>query len=195
MIKKIGIDLDNTIINYENSFRVFLKKYKVKKKGINKIQIKKFNFKKINIKNWTQAQEEIYGNYIGYAKKFLFYNLFEKFALNKGFKLYIISHKTKYSQFSKKYNLHKSSKKWIKKNINFKEYKIFFLNTMSKKIAKIKKINPDYYIDDLAKILKDKRMPKNTIKIHFSQKNQKNLINLKTWKEIKRFISKNENIK
>ena len=86
-------------------------------------------------------------------------------------------------------------KKWIKKNINFKKYKIFFLNTMSKKIAKIRKIYPDYYIDDLAKILKDKRMPKNTIKIHFSQKNQKNLINLETWKEIKKFISKNENIK
>jgi len=60
MIKKIGIDLDNTIINYENSFRVFLKKNKIKKKRINKIQIKKFNFKNIKIKNWTQAQEEIY---------------------------------------------------------------------------------------------------------------------------------------
>ena len=37
--KKIGIDLDNTIINYNNAFTKFLKKKKINLKEINKIKI------------------------------------------------------------------------------------------------------------------------------------------------------------
>ena len=112
---KIGIDLDNTIINYHNSFRKYLKERGIFLKKINKEKVKFTANNSSKIKNWTEAQEEIYGKYIVFAKLFKFFKEFEKFALNRNIKLYIVSHKTKYSQFSQKYNLHAQSNKWIKK--------------------------------------------------------------------------------
>jgi len=37
---KIGIDLDNTIINYQNSFKKYLREKKIHLKKINKKKIK-----------------------------------------------------------------------------------------------------------------------------------------------------------
>jgi hypothetical protein len=107
MIKKIGIDLDNTIINYNNAFTKFLKKKKIYLKEINRDKIKKISNENPKIINWTYAQEEIYGKYIKYAKLFSYYKNFEKFAIKNKFKLYIISHKTHLSEYSKKYYLSK----------------------------------------------------------------------------------------
>ena len=79
---------------------------------------------------------EIYGKYIVFAKLFKFFEEFEKFALNKNMKLYIVSHKTKYSQFSKKYNLHTQSNKWIKKILLKINIKYFMLIQLMKKLNK-----------------------------------------------------------
>ena len=78
---KIGIDLDNTIINYQNSFNKFLNSKNILVKKINKKKIKLISNNNSKIKNWTQAQEEIYGEYIVFAKPFKYYKKFEKFAL------------------------------------------------------------------------------------------------------------------
>ena len=189
---KIGIDLDNTIINYQNSFKKYLKEKKILLKQINKIKIKYIANNNSKIRNWTAAQEEIYGYYINFAKPFEYYKEFEKFALKNRLKLYIISHKTKYSQFSKKYNLHSMSNKWIKKNILRKKYRVFYVNTIDEKVKKIIEIKPDYFIDDLIKIFKNKNFPKKVKKIYFSKKKDKKIFTLSNWKKIKNYISQNE---
>ncbi len=189
---KIGIDLDNTIINYQNSFKKYLKEKKILLKQINKIKIKYIANNNSKIRNWTAAQEEIYGYYINFAKPFEYYKEFEKFALKNRLKLYIISHKTKYSQFSKKYNLHSMSNKWIKKNIFRKKYRVFYVNTIDEKVKKIIEIKPDYFIDDLIKIFKNKNFPKKVKKIYFSKKKDKKIFTLSNWKKIKNYISQNE---
>jgi hypothetical protein len=196
MIKKrIGIDLDNTIINYNNSFIQYLKEKKIYLKRIDKDKIKKISNDNPKIINWTHVQEKIYGKYIKYAKPFSYYKKFEKFALKNNFKLFIISHKTKYSEYSKRFNLHEKSKEWLKKNIKIDNYKIFFHNNINDKIKRISSLKLDYYIDDLDKIFKKKNYPKKTKKIFFSNKKLDNTFNLKNWKEILTFIKKNENIK
>ena len=133
---KIGIDLDNTIINYHNSFKKYLRERRILLKNINKEKVKFIANNNSKIKNWTEAQEEIYGKYIVFAKLFKFFEEFEKFALNKNMKLYIVSHKTKYSQFSKKYNLHTQSNKWIKKILLKINIKYFMLIQLMKKLNK-----------------------------------------------------------
>lgn len=192
---KIGIDLDNTIINYQNSFKKILKKKKIYLKSVNKNKVKFLANNNLKFKNWTQAQEEIYGYYISWAKPFKHFKNFEKFAINNKIKLYIISHKTKYSQYTKKYNLHHQSNKWIKKNICSKFYQIFYVNTLNKKIKKIKEIKPDYFIDDLVEIFKDKNFPKKIKKIYFSETKDNKIMTLNSWKKIKNFIVHNENFK
>ena len=141
MTLKIGIDLDNTIINYERSFQKLIKIRKIKSNWKSKNQMKeKINNSKSKY-NWTAAQEEIYGLFINFAKPYKYFLEFEKFAVKNKFELFIISHKTKYSEFSGKYNLREMSNKWLKKNVKINKYKIFYTNTINQKIETIKKLN------------------------------------------------------
>jgi len=189
---KIGIDLDNTIINYQNSFKKYLRDKKIYLKKINKDKIKYIANNNSKIENWTQTQEEIYGKYIIFAKPFIYFKEFEKFAIKNRIKLFIVSHKTKFSQFSKKYNLHKQSSKWIENNILKKKYKIFYVKTINEKVKKISKINPDYFIDDLIEIFNNKNFPRKVKKIHFSNKNHGKILTFSNWNKIKTFINQNE---
>jgi hypothetical protein len=192
---KIGIDLDNTIINYQNSFKKFLKEKNINFKLISKKKIKNISNNNSKIKNWTQAQEEIYGKYIVFAKPFKYFKNFEKFALKNKIKLFIVSHKTKFSQFSKKYNLHTQSNKWLKNNISKEIYKIYYVKTVSQKIKKITNLNPDYFIDDLIEIFNHKNFPKKVKKIHFSKIKVNNFNTFSNWDKIKKYIHKNETFK
>jgi len=192
---KVGIDLDNTIINYENSFKKYLEDKQIYFKKINKKKIKLVAKHNSKIKNWTEAQEEIYGHYITYAKLYKNFSKFEKFALKNKIKLYIISHKTKYSQFSKKYNLHLGSNKWLKENIIKDRYQIFYVNTINEKVRKIAKIKPDYFIDDLIEIFNNKNFPKKVKKILFSKIKNDKVVTFSNWNKIKNYINKNEAFK
>lgn len=190
---RIGIDLDNTIINYENSFKKYLKYQKLPIKKISKKKIKELLIKK-NFR-WNNAQEEIYGFFIKFARPYKYFKDFEKFAINKKIKLFIVSHKTIYSEFSKKYNLRVESNKWLRKNINIENYKIIYTTSISKKIEKINSLKLDYFIDDLIVILKKKKLSKKLKKIYFSNSKYDNVICLNNWKKITQYFKKNEFIK
>ena len=192
---KVGIDLDNTIINYEHSFKKYLKENKIFLNKVDKSRFKYIANNSSKFINWTAVQEEIYGYYIFYAKPFKYFKEFEKFASKNKIKLFIVSHKTKYSQFSKKYNLRLAANKWIKKNINTKMYKIFYVNTINEKIMIIKKNKLDYFIDDLIEIFLKKNFPSKTNKIFFSNHKTLTILSIKTWKGIKNEIKKTENYK
>ncbi len=75
------------------------------------------------------------------------------------------------------------------------KYKIFYTNTINQKIEIIKKIKPKYYIDDLIKILRNKKIPKKTQRIFFSRKLDSEILTLSDWKKIKNYIAINENLK
>ena len=100
----IGIDLDNTIINYNNIYKSLLdKKYSNSK--INYKNILKKKLQSISLNEWTNIQGKIYGKYISKAKinnGFInFLNFIKK--NKKDIEIVIISHKTKYPIIGKKY--------------------------------------------------------------------------------------------
>ena len=63
----IGIDLDNTIINYENVYKSLLSKKNRKTNEDYKIILKK-KLQSVHPNKWTTAQGEIYGKYIEKAE-------------------------------------------------------------------------------------------------------------------------------
>ena len=61
----IGIDFDNTIIDYSNLFEIVAKKKKYKlNSNLNKASLKKFLIKNKKENEWTIIQGEVYGKYI-----------------------------------------------------------------------------------------------------------------------------------
>ena len=170
----IGIDLDNTIINYKKSFLEILKSKNINSKNLNKKEVKKIIEKKSK-REWTIIQGEIYGKKIFKAEIFKNFNKFLDFAISKNFEIVIISHKTKYPIIGPKINLHDQAIKFLKKRIKKKNYfvhkkNLFFFEKIEKKIEKINKLDCDYFIDDLRKVLFDKKFPHFTERILFNNK-------------------------
>lgn len=170
----VGIDLDNTIISYNNSFLRLAKKYNLSKtRSLNKNIIKKNIIKKFGMSEWTRCQGEIYGKeiLINNSHKDVKKNLI---FLKKKFNIFLISHRSKYPYLGKKINLHERAIQWLNKkkflgeNEIFTKKKVFFETSLQKKIERINKLNCKIFIDDLSLVLK--KLPRSTSKIHFSNK-------------------------
>ncbi len=86
------------------------------------------------------------------------------------------------------------AKKFLDKKIGSKYFKInknlFFENTKEKKIARIKNQECDFFIDDLEKVLSDKKFPNDTEGLFFNEKRNKNFKNFSNWNELIIFFKK-----
>lgn len=200
-MKVIGIDFDNTIINYDKIFYYLA----LKKKLINKnILIEKEAIKNDLIKNnlyneWVSLQGEVYSKYVLKGKINNFFIPVIKKLLKK-YELHIISHKTKYPVIGEKINLRFKALEWIEKNIiqkvNFKKNNIHFASTQVSKIQIIKAKKCNIFIDDLEDVLINTKFPKNCKKILFNDqiKQDKNEIYLASnWNKIYKIITELDN--
>jgi hypothetical protein len=169
---KIGIDLDNTIVIYDDLIRSLVNSLGVPSELISKQDIA--NYLRINsLENkWTEIQGLIYGSLMYKAK--IASNLFDTFLklIDKDIEIVIISHRTKYSQYDGSYDLHKSAISCLNENIflRLKEKKIhvYFGETIDEKISIIKNEKVNFFIDDLEKILFHKDFPMFTKRILFT---------------------------
>jgi len=190
---KIGIDLDNTIIDYSNSLKKLLQeeyKIELKNETIHKSLIKKQIIENYSDREWTKAQGLLYSKYLDYANPYPgCLDALKKLSIN-GSELYIISHKTKYPFIGGKTNLILLAKEWITKNlvhengINlFEDANILFNKTINKKIESIISHDLDIFIDDLEVILK--LLPSSVNKIWFtSEIMPSKFIKCSNWEEI-----------
>lgn len=191
MVIKIGIDFDNTIVNYEDSFHQEAIKRKIFRKN-HKKKNSKSNLKNKLIlgkkeEEWTSIQGIVYGKKMFRAKPYKnSVKFINKYSNNKNFELFIVSHKTLHPIIGEKINLHKISKDWMLKNKIFKNKKnewikkhVFFLKTKEEKIKKIIELECDYFIDDLMEILK--KLPKKIKAIHFDPYKKSTKPSLNSW--------------
>ena len=180
----LGIDLDNTIIDYNNAFKEaalrnnFVDECWVNKHNNNhdlnffKESLKNYLLNKPNGKNkWELMQGKVYGEYIKFAN--LFPGVKNFFILSKEINtIYVISHKTIFGHKTK-INIRKAAINFLKKKeiigvkTGISEKDIFFCDNQDQKVNTIKEKKCDFFIDDLEKILLDKNFPTNTKKIFF----------------------------
>ena len=199
----IGFDFDNTIIDYSNSFKILAKKKKYNKinSNLDKNSLKDFLIKNKKQNEWTIIQGEVYGKYITRAELYKGFIKLFRYLLKKNIKIFIVSHKTKYPYLGKKINLRKEAKKWIQKNIiyknkifNFSMKNVYFENSIEKKINRIVKLKCNIFIDDLPQILN--LLPKNIIKFLFNpnakKKIKENYKTIESWAKFYDLIKKYE---
>lgn len=162
MRRTLGIDLDNTIIDYSPAFfEIARVEYpQIHFGGLDKNQFKDELTKFLGEAEWTSCQSRLYGDYIQWAKP---HNGFHD-VLKKIYKLdwdvKIISHKSHYSISDNSINLRKPALDWITENVSNlfptefnPEHDVLFANSVTDKIRLIVETECDVFIDDLQDIL------------------------------------------
>tara|TARA_B100000242_G_C43031320_1_gene480504 strand:- start:348 stop:944 length:597 start_codon:yes stop_codon:yes gene_type:complete len=195
----LGIDFDNTIINYENVFRFLAKKKKLIPVNYNKDKnsIRNYLRRKKREDEWTILQGEVYGKGIMEAEIFEGFKETILLLSKENIKIKIISHKTKYPYLGEKIDLRVAAKKWMEVNIfrnlslpNISKRDVFFENSIEDKINKIIELRCDIFVDDLPEILD--LLPDNIKKVLFTKKINKKYSSkfkiLNNWKNFHKLI-------
>ena len=136
----IGLDLDNTIVSYENAIVKIADEFTEIPNHIakNKDKIKGFFIENNLEKKWTFYQGELYGPGMKYAKPYPGVIDFIKQVLVRDHKICIISHRSKKPYGGQDYNLHIIARNWINMHLPYQEsnqkFSIYILETLEKKI-------------------------------------------------------------
>jgi len=157
----IGIDFDNTIINYNNLFYEAGLSLGVlpDSTGSSKTKIREYLIENGREPDWITIQGLVYGKYIENAEVMEGFSSFSDLCVENGWRVFIISHKTRDTIIGEKFNLHRSALRWLEDNriygagIHGSVEEVFFESTRYDKVCQINQIGCNIIIDDLADVL------------------------------------------
>lgn len=199
----VGIDFDNTLIDYDevmyqvaleqNLIPIHLKKSKTEIRNYIK------NLSDGELK-WRQLQAVVYSEKIKEAKLQKGVKDFFSFCKEKNIPLFIVSHKTVYSNLcGQGNNLRDAALGWMEQhhffddNSFFSKEKVFFESTREEKIARIKALGCTHFIDDLEEVFKSRYFPKEVTGVLFDphQSYQSKELNVvfENWGKITNYFS------
>lgn len=193
----LGIDLDNTIIDYSYSLSNLARfEYGIslERSSNLKKQLKDLLISRYTENEWTRAQGLLYSNYINSASPYDGFLMSIKELKPIFNNIYIVSHKTKFPYTGGKVDLRDKAKNWIMTELVsdngtpiFKDTEVFFELTIDDKIHRINELQCDVFIDDLPEILF--QLPASLERILFGAKmDESQLKNFENWHELKRYL-------
>lgn len=195
--KRIGFDLDNTLIDYSLSCIKYSEFSDLPKIG--KTTDLKQYLNKIDptTKTWNKAQSWIYTEGLSFAKISEGAEELLAWLLSKHYDISIHSHKSeKTPEYSGSLDLRSPMKSWIQSSNLFAyldlDRDIFFYETQDFKIQGISDANLDIFVDDLMAVFNHPRFPRNVVPLLIGSANPEktefeqfsNFIELKKWIEV-----------
>jgi hypothetical protein len=175
-LKVIGIDLDNTIVQYDQVIYDCAVKRGLVPAGIfpSKTAIRDMLRFLGKEEDWTDIQGYVYGEGMQYARPFPGVIPFLRSLPGHGFCPVIISHRTMYPYSGGDTNLHETALKWlVQERITgfpgapIPRSRIFFECTKEKKYERIKTEMCHFFIDDLIEFLIGDLFPLDVIRVLF----------------------------
>jgi hypothetical protein len=196
---KIGLDLDNTIVDYNNLFNFVARKQGLIPNNFigGKVTIRDFlRSCPEGETNWRYLQGQVYGPHMGAAVAMSGALDFVKCAVKEDYHLYIVSHKTRSGHYDDTgTDLHKTALDWLNNNgfvgsppTPISESDVYFCPTQYDKIKTIAKLKLDYFVDDLEEILSHKEFPQNTLGILFGDNSNSQHVCFNQWCDIKKHV-------
>jgi hypothetical protein len=198
----IGLDLDNTIIDYDSGFARVGRRL-----GLLPAD---FAGGKRDVRDhlrrrpegdllWQRLQAELYGPGIGEAVPSAGVIQFIELCREAGYDLAIVSHKTEFAAADPAgTNLRTSALGWlgaqgIAGERGIAAESIYFESTRHDKLARIGRLGCRYFVDDLEEVLLDPEFPPATAGLHFHKQAQPGapdprLIACRSWAEVARHI-------
>lgn len=191
---RIVLDLDNTLVNYANSFSAVADDMGLAiPKAMDKASFKELVVTMHGESCWTLIQGRVYGPQMHLARPFQ--NLDNSMILvkDKLSEIFIVSHRSKFSHSKEAHELHNVAKNWVRDNLSFfgfSSFEHFFLEeTLEEKIYRINSLNPDLIIDDLMSVLTHKNLNRNfkrilfSPKINYVQEGYEDIVQMRDWNE------------
>lgn len=170
-IARIGLDLDNTIIDYS----VAAKKYATDNgfRMPENLANLRIDLRALGDLEWQKAQAWLYTEGLTYAKPAAGWNHFLQKIFECEVQLYIVSHKTRVSTVGlRNLNLHSYAMDWLENVLNISDITqlqgVFFLPTREAKIEKLASLKLDCFVDDLVEVLTDSKFPTSVKRILFN---------------------------
>jgi hypothetical protein len=176
--RRIGVDLDNTLINYDAVFCAFAKERRLLDSAVTS---------KAEVRDalrampdgeivWQRLQGAVYGKGVRHAVLFDGAAGFLQRAREQGNEIFIVSHKTEFGHFDPdRVNLRHAAMEWMKSQGFFRDdgfgirnQNVLFTATRSDKVAAIGELDIDVFIDDLPEVLEDKSFPSSVTGILFT---------------------------
>jgi hypothetical protein len=197
---RIGLDFDNTIIDYDDVFY----DYALRKGLIEKNNLRDKNSIRSVVRGkdngeliWQSLQAEVYGTGLKFAKLQIGVNEFLDRGCRRGVQFYIVSHKSQYAtqDVGKHHNLVEGALGWLKSNrIVSKdgpiyEKNVFFEPSREQKIRRIGSLGCGIFIDDLEEVFLDECFPKDVVPVLYKKHGLPARIfenTYKSWLEIER---------
>ena len=200
---RIGIDLDNTIIKYDDVFLQLARESGAVPKTFSgtKQEIKaRLRAKPCGEIEWRRLQGRVYGEQITSAQIFPGVKQFLTLCRIRGIKVSVVSHKTKFGHCDpKKTNLREAaisflmSRKLLSQNPDSLIDRVIFASTREEKIGKINESNFSWFIDDLLEVLLHTALSRRISRVHFcrsesSHQSPGEVVQISTWRDIERHV-------
>ena len=174
---KIGIDLDNTLVCYDEAFKKCGERLDLLPASINpnRLEIREYIRKQINgEKAWQKLQGQVYGVGLSNAKLFPGVYRFLWRCRQRGVFVEVISHKTEYGHYDTTSTpLHEAAIAFLILEGVYTEDKSSFVESVSfyptreEKIQAISERKLDWFIDDLPEVYESHYFPLDTNKLGF----------------------------
>ena len=162
--KRFGFDLDNTLIDYSNAVQEYCSN-----KGLDKC--KTLDGLRILLREsdktgrlWQLAQGWLYTDGLSYASPGHGAVELCEFLRNSNFELLIVSHKTTHTpDFCGQKPLREIATNWVRggdlANYFQGNKTIYYESTRALKVARIQKLNFNYFVDDLVEVFQEPGFP------------------------------------
>ncbi|XDZ69366.1 hypothetical protein AB8878_05555 [Alphaproteobacteria bacterium LSUCC0226] len=198
---RVGIDIDNTIVCYDEAFAVLARKIGFDvPASANKQEVRTWFHERGLHDEFTLLQGQIYGKNISLAHVFEGVQSFLAQAISRNYEVFLISHKTKYPIKGEKLNLHEAALNFLSEQNIVGEQRsnsipvgnVYFEPTLEFKVKKIVDLRLDYFIDDLLTVLNHGNFPDGTGRIWFSSHtcglDNAQIVHWKSWSSINKFF-------
>jgi hypothetical protein len=200
---RIGIDFDNTIVDYDRVFyKVALERGCIPRElEATKLMVRE-HLRRANKEDlWTEMQGYVYGARIRDADVYPGALEFFAWARDRDIESVIISHKTQYPFLSPRCDLHEAARNWICEKLKTSAGalldldRVYFETTKEAKLARVRQMQCDVFIDDLPDVLLASSFPSNVGRILFDpigyHKNKVDgLLVLAHWQDIRTHLER-----
>jgi len=199
----LGLDFDNTIVTYDGVFhRVASEKGLIPAHtGRGKDEVRDYLRSISREDDWTSLQGEIYGARMELAA--IYEGCIETIRelSDKGLRLRIISHKTRFPFLGPRYDLHEAARGFLAqqgmagtKPAILLPTEVFFELTIEDKLARIEAEQCTVFLDDLPEILNHPKFPKNVRRLLFDPQDkhmgQRGLERVRSWRELPSLLTR-----